>query len=193
MINLKIIELHKNKKGKHLNQWWWYNLPFLLVIGCSIWKHAFISLCKFQSVAFAADLNTLLTTWRLQLIILIEPMRFLDSLSFIKQWKNFQLTLGQFIDDCSKFFMLTIDVSSSILFSKSLLVVWPETLNPSSKLVILGLGITVANDNIHFTWPYNRGKTFIKQNYETISQNCSAAALLPNMAQKQSEMSLLEL
>ena len=64
--------------------------------------------------------------------------------------------------------MLTIDVTTSILFSKSLVVVWPR--NPVANSCTLCLSIPVANDNIHFTWPYNRIKTFIKQYHETITE-----------------------
>ena len=57
----------------------------------NIWKYAFISLYKLQPVAFAPVLKTLLTTWRLQLPMLIKPR------SSLKNSENFQFTLGQSI------------------------------------------------------------------------------------------------
>ena len=54
--------------------------------------------------------------------MLIKPGSSLDSLLFIKNLKNFMFTLGQSVDTYFKFFMLSIDVPYSILFSKSLVV-----------------------------------------------------------------------
>ena len=131
---------------------------------CSVWKHAFISLCRFQPVVFAPVLKVLLRAWWLQFPMLIKPGSSSGTLLLIKHSKNFQFTLGQFINICFKFFMLSVDVPSSILWSKSVV----ETLNPIMNLYILCLSIPVTNDNIHLVWLCNRVKTFTKWYYETI-------------------------